>query len=493
MQERQVDVAIIGAGSAGLSAYRAAKKHTASVVLIEGGDYGTTCARTGCMPSKLLIAAANAIHEARNVEPFGARLEGTIAVDGAAVMERVRRERDRFVASIMASVEDFPGEDKLRGQAWFEGPDSLTVSDHTRVRFAHAVIATGSSPHVPEPFQAAGDRVVTSDTLFDWPVLPDSVAVFGPGVVGLELGQALARLGVRIRMFGRSGSLGGLKDDDVRAEAERIFSQAFYLDTRGDAGEIQRDGDRVAVTFTERDSGERLTERFDYLLAATGRRPNVSDLGLESVGVATDDKGTPCFDRHTLQCLDARGEGLPLFIAGDADQAAPLLHVATEEGRIAGDNAGRYPHLRAGHRRVPLTIVFSEPQIAAVGRSRPEIERQHVLGQGYAKGYAIGKLDFESQGRAQVMRVNQGLVHLYGEYGSGRFLGAEMLAPDAEHLGHLLAWACQQRLSVQQMLDLPFYHPTLEEGLRTALRDLSAQLLLEPAMVDQCSECGPGA
>ncbi|WP_110649060.1 dihydrolipoyl dehydrogenase [Salinicola peritrichatus] len=489
MQECNVDVAIIGAGSAGLSAYRAAKKHTPSVLLIEGGDYGTTCARTGCMPSKVLISAAKAIHDARHVGPFGAHIDHGVIIDRHAVMQRIRDERDAFIATILDSIKGFPAADKLRGQARIEDANSLIISGHTRVRFSRAIIATGSSPHIPEPLQGAGKRILTSDTLFDLAALPESVAVFGPGIVGLELGQALARLDVRVRMFGRSGGVGGLQDEALRSAAVCLFNEEFYLDPEAETHDIQGDDAGVSVTFTERDSGERLTERFDYLLAATGRRPNLSELALKNVGIETDDKGTPIFDRHTLQCHDSRSRPNHIFIVGDADHAEPLLHEATDEGRIAGDNAGRFPDLRAGYRRVPLTIVFCEPQIASVGRNRPEIEKTHVLGQ----DYAIGELNFENQGRARVMRQNRGWLHLYGEYGTGLFLGAELVAPQAEHLGHLLAWACQQCMTVRQMLDMPFYHPTLEEGVRTALRDLGAKLLLEPAMVDQCTECGPGA
>ena len=489
MQERNVDVVIIGAGSAGLSAYRAAKKHIPSVLLIEGDDYGTTCARTGCMPSKLLIAAANAVHDARHVEPFGALIDSRITIDRHAVMQRVRDERNAFVATILDSIDGFPAGDKLRGRARFEDAYTLTVADQTRVRFSRAIIATGSSPHIPEPLRAAGERILTSDTLFDLEALPESVAMFGPGIIGLELGQALARLDVRVRMFGRSGGVGGLQNEQLRSAAVRLFNEEFYLDPEAETHDVQGGDDGVSVTFTERDSGERLTERFDYLLAATGRRPNLAELGLDKVGIETNDKGTPIYDRHTLQCYDVQGKASHIFIVGDADHAEPLLHEATDEGRIGGDNAGRFPDLRAGYRRVPLTIVFSEPQIASVGRTRTEIEKTHVFGQ----DYAIGELNFADQGRAKVMRQNRGWLHLYGEYGTGLFLGAELVAPQAEHLGHLLAWACQQRMTVREMLDMPFYHPTLEEGVRTALRDLSAKLLLEPAMVDQCTECGPGA
>ncbi|GAB2792906.1 dihydrolipoyl dehydrogenase [Halomonas shantousis] len=487
MEEREAEVAIIGAGSAGLAAYRAAKARTRSVMLIEGGSYGTTCARTGCMPSKLLIAAANAIHDARHVEVFGGRLGAGVSVDGRAVMARVHHERASFLNSVLSSVEQLPAEDKLQGPARFENSRSLLVGDHTRVRFERVVIACGSRPKVPDIFKAAGDRLVTSDTLFEWETLPESVAVFGPGVTGLELGQALARLNVRLRVFGRSGGLGGLTDPVVRDEACRVFNREFPLDPQVDVQDISRQGERIVITFRERGSGDVLREAFDYLLVATGRQSNLDRLGLENTCLDLDDKGVPAYDRFTMQC-QGEGDAECFFIAGDADQGEPLLHEATDEGRIAGDNAGRFPHIRAGHRRVPLSVVFCEPQIARAGLGHAEVQQRY----GDRGGFACAEISFEDQGRARVMNVNRGRMRVYGEYGSGLLLGAEILGPDAEHLGHLLAWACQQRMTVTQILRMPFYHPTLEEGLRTVLRDLGSRLRLESALVDPCMECGPG-
>ena len=145
----QTDVAIIGAGSAGLPAYRAAKAAGASAILIEGGPHGTTCARVGCMPSKLLIAAAEAAHAAQHTAPFGVHVDGPVRVDGRAVMQRVKSERDRLVGFVLDSVDAIPAADKLTGYARFIDDGLLQVGDHTRVRARSVVIATGSSPVVP--------------------------------------------------------------------------------------------------------------------------------------------------------------------------------------------------------------------------------------------------------------------------------------------------------------------------------------------------------
>ena len=480
MKTREIDVAVIGSGTAGMVAYRQARKFTDSVVMIEGGPYGTTCARVGCMPSKLLIAAADAANGVSSAGMFGVHA-GDLLVDGAAVMKRVRTERDRFVGFVVEAVEDFPAEHRVRGQARFVGPDTLVVDDQIEIRAQRVVIATGSTTNIPEFLKAAGNRLATSDDLFDWTDLPESVAVFGPGVIGLELGQALARLGVGIRMFGVGGKLGPIQDEEIREVALAAFNREFPLDPDADVQNIERVENGVAITFAGK-GGDRQTETFDYLLAATGRRPNVESLDLETTGLELDDRGVPLFDRHTLQCGDS-----PIFIAGDVNNDLPLLHEAADEGRIAGTNAGRYPEVRTGLRRTPLAVVFTSPQIATAGWTIQQADER-------CKGcFEVGSVNFENQGRARVMGRNTGLLRVYGEHGSGRFLGAEMLGPAAEHIGHLLAWSAQQGLTVSQMLDMPYYHPVVEEGLRTALRDLNRKLRIGGEFPEGCLDCGPGS
>lgn len=338
------DIAVIGAGTAGLAAYRAARAAGQRAVLIEGGPYGTTCARVGCMPSKLLIAAAEAAHEARHAAPFGVRV-GSVSVDGRAVMARVRAERDRFVGFVVNSVESIPAEDRLLGYARFIDNTTLQVGD-VQVQARRVVIATGSRPALSEAFRALGDRLVVNDDVFAWEDLPKRVAVFGPGVIGLELGQALARLGVEVRVFGARGGVGPLSDPAIRDYARQAFQQEFYLDPNAKVQEMQREGDQVRIRYLGLDQQEH-DEHFDYVLAATGRTPNVDQLGLENTTLARDARGVPLFDPLTLQCGDS-----PVFIAGDANHV--LLHEAADEGKAAGENAARYPQLQPMARRAPI-------------------------------------------------------------------------------------------------------------------------------------------
>jgi len=479
MSEHDVDIAILGAGTAGMGAYREASKFTRRIALIDGGPLGTTCARVGCMPSKLLIAAAEAMHHAQSTAQFGIT-PGTPTVDGKAVMDRVRRERDRFVGFVLDAVESFDTGEIIRENARFVGPHELELTSGRRLTARSVVIATGSRPNIPKPFEAAGDRLIVNDDVFEWQDLPRSVAVFGAGVIGLELGQALHRLDVRTRLFGRDNLVGPLSDPAVREAAGQGFRAEFPAIWHADT-QITREGDEVVVRWTngpeDEPEGE---ERFEYLLAATGRRANVDTLGLETTGLALDGRGVPVYDPLSMRAGESH-----IFIAGDATVDLPLLHEAADEGRLAGENAARLPHAYRRARRAGLGVVFSDPQIALAGRSWKELTDAGVA-------FAAGEVSFEDQGRARVMGVNQGRLHVYAEHGTGRLLGAEMVGPRAEHLAHLLAWSIESGLTVAEILQRPFYHPVIEEGLRTALRNLQSELGFGPNPPLNCIDCGPG-
>jgi dihydrolipoamide dehydrogenase len=468
MKTSKVDVAVIGSGTAGLAAYRAAKTAGASVALIEGGEYGTTCARVGCMPSKLLIAAAEAVHAVELAPRFGVHVDGKVRVDGRAVMARVRSERDRFVGFVLDDIERIPEADRIRGHARFEDDHTVLVDDTLRISAKSIVIATGSRVTYPESFKKLGDRLIVNDHVFDWTDLPESVAVIGPGVIGLELGQALHRLGVRVAVLGRGGRVGPIADPEIRAYAIAALSDELTLEPDAHFVSMERAGDRVAIR-RKNAKGVEFTEHFDYVLAATGRSPNVERIGLENTTIDRDAAGVPVFDTATGQTVSAAGPS-SIFVAGDASNFIPLLHEAADEGRIAGENAARAATGKAvscGLRRAPLGVVFTDPQIAIVGGGWQALEEGR---------FVTGQVSFENQGRSRILFRNKGLLNVYGDIATGRLLGAEMIGPAAEHLGHLLAWALQNQMTIAQMLEMPFYHPVIEEGLRTALRDLDTKL-----------------
>ncbi|MDT0618609.1 dihydrolipoyl dehydrogenase [Salinisphaera sp. P385] len=460
MQEKQVDVAIIGSGTAGLNARSVVDKAGGSWALIESGAYGTTCARVGCMPSKLLIAAADAAHEIHAAGLFGVYVDD-VRIDGEQVLDRVRRERDRFAGFVVKDTQALPAEHRLSGEARFVGPTTLEVGDHTRVTANAVVIAAGSDPFIPPPFDAIRKHVITNDDVFELERLPKSLAVVGTGIIGLELGQAMARLGLHVVFFARSTDLGPLTDPDVKAAVFAQMDSELNLRLSTSIIDAARTDQGVQIQWRDAEDAEH-EEIFDTVLVAAGRRPNIPDLNLAATGLELNSRGMPPWDPSTAQCGD-----LPIFLAGDASAHIPLLHEAADEGRIAGENAMQYPDIVAHARRTPLAVVFTDPQIAMAGQRYADLNTNDT---------EIGAVSFDDQGRARVMGRNRGLLRIYARRRCGTLLGAEMFGPRMEHIAHLLAWAIQQKLTVQQALEMPFYHPVVEEGLRTALRDLAYKL-----------------
>lgn len=406
------------------------------------------------MPSKVLVEVANAYHTRKHYPAMGIGGEEGLSVDTQAVQQYVRRLRNHFVGGVLGGIDQL-GERNLAGQARFMAPNVLEVNSQ-RLQAKAIIIATGSSPIVPKPWRSFGDLILTSDEIFELEELPRHLAVIGLGGVGIELAQALARLGVQVYGFEMSQRVAGLSDQAVSAEACNALGKDFTLYT-GTAVELQATGNGVIVRAQEHQT------KVDKVLVALGRRPNVQDLGLEHLGIDLDDQGLPSFDPCTLQVGD-----LPIYIAGDVDSYRPLLHEASDEGFIAGYNAVR-DQATSFSRRVPLGIFFSDPNIAIAGTRREQlVAADHE--------FVVGEVDLANQGRLRMSGRDQGRIHIYADRGSGQLLGAEICAPAGEHLAHLLAWAIQQEMSVADLLRMPFYHPVVEESLRTAFRHASRQV-----------------
>lgn len=446
MTDLTCDIAVIGAGTAGIAAERSARRQGARTLLIDPAFSGTTCATVGCMPSKLLIAAARTAHGARQAGDFGIRT-GPVAVDGPAVLDRLRRLRDEFAASVREGFDDLPEGTAIRARARFTGPTTLVLDDGRSVSARAVVIATGSAPMIPPPFRDFGAAVLTNETIFEMADLPRSLAVVGGGVIGLELAQALARLGVAVTLFDRETRLAGVRCDHVHAALKEAMARDMTL-CLGTDPTPTRDGDGVRIAW----GGG--SDRFDRVLVAAGRPPALSGLDLDRTGLVLDDDGMPPVDPETLQCGDA-----PIFLAGDANGARPVLHEASHEGAIAGRNAVAFPAVVPSDRHVPFSITFTEPPLVSVGQDPSDSAR-------------IGSSDYTDQGRARVDGRNTGLVRIHAAAPDGRLIGADLFCPGADHMGHLLVLAVQQGMTASALLDLPFYHPTLEEGLKSALREI---------------------
>jgi dihydrolipoamide dehydrogenase len=454
VQQTDVDVAIIGSGTAGLNAMAQARRAGRSFVLINGGEPGTTCARVGCMPSKAMIQVAEDYHRRTHLGRYGIDGHQGLSLDLPGALAHVQDLRDTFVDRVLgSSTDDLPEEQFIQDYARFLEPTLLEAGgQHIRARAV--VIATGSRPLVPDAWRAFGERVLTTDSLFERADLPRSMAVIGLGTIGLELGQSLHRLGVEVTGFDQLDGIAGLRDPEVREAAVALLGREFPLHL-GAAASVREDGDRLLVAAGERET------RVEAVLCCIGRVPNLDGLGLETLGLALDARGLPPFDRQTMQIGD-----LPVFIAGDVAAERPVLHEAGDEGRIAGVNAAA---IAAGgqpsgfRRRTPLLINFCDPNICAVGSRFDELDPEAT---------AVGQVRMAPVGRALIMGNNKGLIRVYADQVSGRLCGAELIAPRGENLAHLLCWCIEQGLTVGEVLRMPFYHPVIEEALQAALNDL---------------------
>lgn len=452
MRQRRCDVVVIGAGSAGINAYRAASARGTEAIIVESGPGGSTCTRDGCMPSKLLIAAGRAAADARNARLFGVDV-GTVEIDGAAALARMRAERDRFVQSVLEGYHAIPADRRVQGEARFTGPTTLAVGDDLTIDAGAVIIAVGGHPIVPETLNPVKALVRTHQTIFDIGTLPTAMAVLGAGPLGMELAQAFARLGVAVTVLDRGHDVGQMSDPAVNEAAKEALGREVNLRLGVDV-EAEMAGERARLRWTGDTEGE---VTVDLVLAATGRSPLLDALQLDKAGVELDDDGVPVFDEVTRRCGDS-----PIFVVGDSTgKWRPVLHEASRGGRIAGEVAAG----GEGSRALPrFAVAFTEPNLVEVGVRFTELP----------DGAKIGTADMAESGRATIDGHAEGVVRLYGD-AAGKLIGAAMAAHGAEHLGHLVALGIDRGVSIAEFEDMAWYHPTVEESLQTAARDLLDQ------------------
>ncbi len=453
---KEFDVVIIGAGTSGLTARRQVEKVTSSYIVVDNGPMGTTCARVGCMPSKVFIQVADDYARRLKYDQMGIRGGKELSIDGLATMKHVRALRDRFTRSVYQGMESWT--DKLVRKRARLVSENIVDLEGEQVKAKSIVIATGSSPIIPEKWLAFREHLVTTDEFFELERLPHSMAVIGLGVIGCELGQALHRLGVKIVGITTNRRIGGLSDPAIQDYVISKFAKEFPVCLNGadilgisSKGKLQikADGEIYEV---------------EKALLSMGRSPNVKNLGLENLNIEFNEKGIPIVDSQTLRIRGSQS----LFLPGDVNGERPILHEAADDGKIAGINAVANGSVKF-KRRAQIGITFTDPNIASAGQSWAQLTGSNI-------DFEFGEVSFEGQGRSIVKLKEQGLLRVYGDKKSGKILGAEMQAPDGEHLAHLLSWSIQQDLTAFELLKMPFYHPVVEEGLRTALRDLAIKV-----------------
>lgn len=435
-REASYDLAVVGAGAAGLAAAATGVRRGARTVLVESARPGGDCTWTGCVPSKTLLDAA-------------ARGE-----DFSGAMARVRQTVHRIAATEDVATLRGQGIDVIEGRARFAAADKLEVAGEL-VKAEAVVIATGAGPALP-PIEGL-DQVecLTTDTVFDLGEPPESVAVLGGGPVGCELAQAFARLGVSVSLVEARDRL--LPTEEP--EASEVVADAL----RHDGVEVHRG---EAATKAEAGEGGVRLHRADgtvleaaSLLVVAGRRPHTADLGLDTVGVEVDGEGHVVVDDRMCTSVDG------VFAAGDVTGLMPFTHAADEMGRIAASNAlDRRPRRRFRTDAVPL-VIFTDPEVARVGVVEADAPR----------GARVAELPFTEVDRAVVTGREEGFVKLVAaprrflrNLGGGRLVGATVVGPRAGEMIHEAALGVQTAMFTGRLAETVHAYPTWSMGVRKA-------------------------
>ncbi|MCD6535057.1 MAG: dihydrolipoyl dehydrogenase [Deltaproteobacteria bacterium] len=456
---REVEYLIVGVGTAGLGAYSRIRRKSNSLLLIQHGPFGTTCARVGCMPSKMLVTAGELAYSINQANYFG--IDGGYKVDGKEVFARLKRDRtEKFVGGVLKAVDKIPKEIIIRGEARFSAENRIEVNGEEIVA-QKIILACGSSPFIPTPLRHLIPELDTSDTIFELEELPESIAVIGLGVIALELGQAFHRLGVRTTLFGHSGRIGPFTLPEMQSDCLKVLSKELDIVPAGKFTAARKEGSQFLLEFTT-GAGETLVRKFERVVVASGRRSNVLNMEIAKSGLKLDDRGVPVYNLQTMQCGNA-----PIYLAGDANEDLPLWHEAYAEGRIAGDNALLFPESKPVKRLVPLGIYFSDPQIAMVGKKYSELDPSKIV---------IGRASVANGPRHKIYNVRDGQLSVFAKKESGMILGAEIFGKGAEHFAHYLSLAITHKMTLQNVLEAPFYHPCLEEVMKASLNQALFQL-----------------
>ena len=453
MQTVKADIAIIGAGTAGLSAFHTLKAAGKRAVLIDGGPLGTTCARVGCMPSKAILHAGKQWATASNLSA-GA----TLSNEGPkALWREAQKTRDALANGAAERTRKAAGDALILAEAHFVAPNVLHAGTQ-RIEAGAFIVATGSSPVIPGTLKHVQQEVLTTDTLFELDELPRNLGVLGLGAIGLELGVAMSRLGVKVTAADQRETIGGISDPEVLARAKSEFDKEIEM-WLGTSVNVSTDDGSILMQAGERSS------RVDKLLVVAGRAPNTSTLNLPAAGVVVDHAGMVTIDPATMQA------GCPsIFFAGDVQPNRPLQHEAADEGSLAARAALSYlanTFRAVNARRVPISILFTDPDVCSVGLSHEAAAEQ---------GAIIGQADGTGNGRSKVIGATGNLLRIYVAPKTGLLLGGSMILTQGEHIAHLLAWAIQARQTVNDLLTMPFYHPSIEELLQSALKSALDQM-----------------
>lgn len=454
MPDRNVhyDLAVIGAGSAGFSAAITAADQGAQIALIGHGTIGGTCVNVGCIPSKTMIRAAEALHGARAVGRFPglsgeAQLTDWKSLIGAKDDLVVALRQKKYVDLLP----DYSGVAYLEGAARLTGQNVLVNGEE--IDADKIIITTGSSPAMPDIAGIANVRYLTSTTALELTELPRSMIVIGGGYIGCELSQMFARAGTKVTLVTRSRLLpeaepeisdaliGFLRDEGVTVRGKLAYQRIEPMEHG------------VALTI-ETNNGEHERLLADHVLIATGRSPNTANLGVADAGIALTPKGGVFVD----ECMRTSKAGI--YAAGDVTGRDQFVYMAAYGAKLAALNALNGDSLVYDNSAMPW-VVFTDPQIAGVGMTEASAK---------ARGFEAksSTIALDQIPRALAARDTRGLIKLVADTKSDRLLGAQILAPEGADSIQTMVLAIKHEMTAKALGETVFPYLTTVEGLKLA-------------------------
>ncbi len=451
-------IVVIGGGPAGYPAALEAARLGAQVTLIEKNKLGGVCLNCGCIPSKSLLDSAHKL--------TGVLAAGRLCLDEAAplaqalfekrdwkkIQARQQKATQKLVQGIGFLLKK-AGVNVLQGAASFVDEHTLSVktAQGTQTLSAHGVIiATGSSAFFPAPFDAIKDQIYDNSTLFDMPALPASIAVVGGGVIGCEMADFLSALGVEVHVVEMQARILPQEDETAARTLERALTKrGVILHTGVSATQVQLNAKRWKLTLS--DGKELQTEK---ILAAIGRTVDTSALHLENIGVKATRKGLSV-NPQTLQLKDS------IYAAGDVTGLCQLAHAATRQGEVAARNL--CGQAAVYHNESVPRAIYTEPEIAGVGLTKAQAQTQGL-------NVKAHKAFFLANGRAVAQDQTDGYVELLSAADTGKLVGGTIVGKNASELIHIINVALQAGLTLAQLKEVIFAHPTLAETVFEATR-----------------------
>lgn len=456
---RTYDLAVIGSGGAAFAAAIRATILGRKVVMVERGTIGGTCVNTGCVPSKALLAAA----EARHVSLDSSRFPGLVATADPIDMPVLIAGKDELVGSLrdhkyVDLAADY-GWDLRQGDATFTGtaedpvlhvvaPDGSVETVHA----AHYLIATGSAPWAPPVAGLEETGYLTSTTAMDLNHVPDSLLVLGGGYVALEQAQLFARLGARVTMLVRSRLASQEEPEASKALLGVFADEGIDVIRRAVPTEVRRDEATSEVVVSAAVAGTAQEFRAADLLVATGRRAVTTGLGLTAVGVETGELDEVVVDTR-LRTTNPR-----IWAAGDVTGQREFVYVAAAHGTLAVDNALTGARREVDYRHLPR-VIFTSPALAAVGMTDRQAREAGIRCE-------CRVLPLEHVPRAIVNRDTRGLIKMVADADTGRIVGITALAKDAGELAATGVYILEAGMTVDQVARLWSPYLTMSEGLK---------------------------